>query len=167
MIIIEGMDGCGKTTAAKRIAEITGLEYRHMGPPPKDFDHVNSYVDLIGPCVQDRFHAGEHVYGRLGMSKVGTAVQQGIVISELEKRGAFVVCMYAGDIRWLQERLKDSDQLYDSEQQVLAANGWEDLARTSLLGERMFDVVWDSSLGFPIDANLQDWIERALNKWNG
>ncbi len=65
MIVLEGADGVGKTTLARAIAEALNLKVRHMSRPDDDFDHVSGYMSLVGKHVQDRFHLGSVVYGRM------------------------------------------------------------------------------------------------------
>jgi hypothetical protein len=70
VVILEGPDGCGKTTLAAHLVEQFGFEYRHEGPPPLDCDRLHYYGNLLleahkgtKPVVFDRFHLGEVVYG--------------------------------------------------------------------------------------------------------
>jgi uracil-DNA glycosylase len=74
-VIIEGPDGAGKTTLARRLCDAYGYEYHHEGPPPEDALH--HYARLLTsapkPTVFDRFHLGELVYGPLlrGQNRLG------------------------------------------------------------------------------------------------
>lgn len=74
-VIIEGPDGSGKTTLAKRLCAEQGYEYHHEGPPPSHavFEHyARLLVETSSPTVFDRLHLGELVYGPLlrGESKL-------------------------------------------------------------------------------------------------
>jgi len=72
LIILEGPDGAGKTTLARRSAH---MEYIHFGPPPKGklgawHQYHALLEDLwdnprIGGVVVDRFIHGEKIYGKL------------------------------------------------------------------------------------------------------
>ena len=68
MIVIEGCDGTGKTTLAKNLASLLGLEYVHESTP-KGLDNFQYYLDraleLPRNAVLDRFHLGEYVYPKL------------------------------------------------------------------------------------------------------
>lgn len=62
--IVEGADATGKTTLAKRIAELTGATYRHAGPPLTR-SWWAEYVEPIQAgqnMVLDRWHVGELVW---------------------------------------------------------------------------------------------------------
>jgi hypothetical protein len=77
VIILEGPDGSGKTSLARRLEKEWGMIYSHEGPPPdnKDDSRLDYYaVTLIRalrrkqPTVFDRFHLGELVYGPVARS---------------------------------------------------------------------------------------------------
>lgn len=67
--IIEGTDGVGKTTLAKRMAEELGCESVHAGPP-KSVDWYEEYVLPLyvngsEDIVLDRWHVGEMVWPQI------------------------------------------------------------------------------------------------------
>jgi hypothetical protein len=69
IVILEGPDGCGKTTLAKELVAL-GWVYRHDGLPPKDRDNIAYYLEKlwiamnsIEDTVFDRFWLGERIYG--------------------------------------------------------------------------------------------------------
>ena len=95
MIIIEGPDGSGKTTLAHALATRCGLLYRHMGPPEPGMDHVEWYLERVGPYVWDRFHLGEETYGACGFSRRGTWEQREGVRDALRAANTIVVVLYA------------------------------------------------------------------------
>jgi hypothetical protein len=65
MILVEGVDGSGKTTLVKKLSEyVSGFITSHEGPPPKDsFKHYLKQVQEDNRRVlKDRFHIGECIY---------------------------------------------------------------------------------------------------------
>lgn len=66
IIVIEGVDGSGKTTLARQL-EREGYRYRHHGKPAPGEDLFQTYTYAIlrarGKTVFDRLHLGETVYG--------------------------------------------------------------------------------------------------------
>lgn len=71
MIIIEGPDGSGKSTLARDLAEKSGMEIHHFGPPPKTqrelSERLKKSADLMTrPVIQDRTPwISEPIYGYL------------------------------------------------------------------------------------------------------
>lgn len=70
VVILEGPDGAGKTTLARRLKAELGFNVRHEGVPPVGVDKLDYYVKIMlralrerRPVVFDRFHLGETVYG--------------------------------------------------------------------------------------------------------
>ena len=71
IIILEGPDGCGKTSLAKAINLLQPSVICHEGPPPAEVDIIGYYeTKLRGYAVSDkqsiildRFHLGQYVYG--------------------------------------------------------------------------------------------------------
>jgi broad-specificity NMP kinase len=67
-VIIEGTDGVGKTTYAKRLAERDGMEYRHADAPTHDSwqdEYLSPLIAARRPVVFDRWHVGEMVWPSL------------------------------------------------------------------------------------------------------
>jgi hypothetical protein len=68
VVILEGPDGGGKTTLAKKLVE-RGFDYKHEGPPTKKnvIDYykikINDALNTKGDTVFDRLWLGERVYG--------------------------------------------------------------------------------------------------------
>ena len=71
IVIIEGCDGTGKTTLAKKIAKKFKLKYLHESAPPKPgYEYyAEKALTLPNNCVVDRFHLGECVYPRIKKGK--------------------------------------------------------------------------------------------------
>lgn len=98
LIAIEGCDRTGKTVLAGMLAEETGGEVRHAGPPT---DHplvsyessLASYDPRDGKhVILDRFHLGEHVWPQVfnRESQLGVAVARHIELF-LRSRGLWLV----------------------------------------------------------------------------
>jgi thymidylate kinase len=78
IVILEGPDGCGKTTLANRLAERFGMRIHHEGPPPKDVNLLEHYGRLLDEArgknvVFDRLALGERIYGPIlrGEDRIG------------------------------------------------------------------------------------------------
>jgi hypothetical protein len=84
VVILEGPDGGGKTTLAKKLVD-AGFKYRHEGPPPAQVDIVAYYLKILydslrstDHIVHDRLWLGERVYGpvRRGSDRLGDLGQK-------------------------------------------------------------------------------------------
>lgn len=68
LCIIEGSDKAGKSTLAKHLSEVFGLECTHLTKPKTD-DSFTEYMDMInnikGPMIYDRSFLSEYVYATL------------------------------------------------------------------------------------------------------
>lgn len=67
MIILEGMDRCGKSTVARALRELLpGWSYRHHTKPPMDpFGYFAQFIADSHPrVIVDRFHWSEPAYGK-------------------------------------------------------------------------------------------------------
>lgn len=73
MIIFEGVDRTGKTTAAQALAKRLGWQYLHFGVPTKrcfEF-HMEGIKDVGERVVVDRLHWSEYAYGLTYREGVG------------------------------------------------------------------------------------------------
>lgn len=64
MIIIEGVDGAGKTTLAAKMGDTLDLDVEHFGVPEGDPNqwYIDSMAGMKGPMVLDRFFHSEIPY---------------------------------------------------------------------------------------------------------
>jgi hypothetical protein len=160
MIILEGSDGTGKTTAAHKLVGITGWKYEHMGVPPESWDYFYDYLDLVKPCtIYDRFHLGGLVYGNL-LGLHPTKYNETIVkrlCHNLHWRKCRTAIIYASDSDWFKEHLVTNakEELYKIEKILDANRIYKALAES---GE-VCQIGWDISGGdFPTEEVLKEWI---------
>lgn len=122
IIIVEGPDGCGKSTLVRELNDnISGSQVIHFGPPdPIDLDPFLQYEKILYPYIEqgntiicDRSHWSERVYGPLlrGHDRLGNAAAWRHVELFLAAHDAFVVVPDVS-IKELQQRLtKRGDDL--------------------------------------------------------
>lgn len=173
MIILEGADCTGKTTAAKRLVEIMSevtkreARYSHMSKPPEDFDHLTEYVKNIRLGVQDRYHLGSIVYGAmLGRGSSLSAPRMELVQRHLEWQGCLVVIMHASRER-LREILSASDkaEMYSSEDILRANDCYKVLAQSTNRGLKYCNVDFNVDRGFPKEETLRQWVQQWTGRW--
>jgi thymidylate kinase len=131
MLIIEGSDDLGKTTAAKRIVEIVSsripAEYRHMGRPTANFDFGKDYFKMIEPfVVQDRFHYGSLIWHEGVMNATKFSVIEG----KIRSIGGMSVVFVTTDVDWYVKQLQASErkQMFNVDQLVNANARYQALA---------------------------------------
>lgn len=168
MIILEGTDHTGKTTFAKLLCEKIAAQfggpsinyYRHMTKPREDFDHVAGYMDGIGTWVQDRYHLGSLVYGRiLGGGCYPSARRMRIVQAYLRWRGCLTV-IFTCSRDSLHERLKksvDKEEMYRHDQILDAGDAYNGLSVSRNVNEDYCDFTIDVTDKFP-DENTAETV---------
>lgn len=133
LVVLEGVDGAGKTSLVDRLTEQSSVETRTLHRAQLKRDPEDEYItDLLGTytpntkelLVCDRWHLGELIYGPLYRGK--SAVDSGMLMRIerlLDKLGAFrlnVTCdlntltrrlavrgedyLRAGDVAWVRAR---------------------------------------------------------------
>lgn len=138
LIIVEGPDGAGKTTLAKKIVAATGAWYRHASKPVRHpmIEYTYPVEDALGGnsagLVCDRWHLGEMIYGPLYRGKAGLTETQFAAVEEyLTERGAVVV-LCTGTTRQLVQRLQDrGEEVHPTFRQEIRA--WDDMAAKTRL----------------------------------
>jgi len=142
LIILEGVDGVGKSTLAERLCDVLGegALTLHSGPldsdPLKEYEwRLKDYTPGSGQhIVCDRWHVGELIYGPLyrGVSRVTPAMRRHIELF-LDKLGAHkvvVVAPYRTIMRRLEDRGEDFLQsnhvgmVWDFYNEYASQHGW-------------------------------------------
>ena len=98
IVVVEGVDGSGGTTFARRLAADFGMKYVHVGAPQRGRDVFEHHFAPVrwetGPTVVDRLHWSDDVYGAVlrggpGMSDAEFSFIDGFLAA---RRGLIVVC---------------------------------------------------------------------------
>lgn len=177
MLIIEGPDGVGKTTAAQKLCKYTGWDYKHMSKPGPTFNHFLDYMRLAKEdAVWDRFHLGSLAYGAI-ISKEGQDQNYErfrAVCRALDFFGVTTIIMYARESWWLRKRLSEDtrEQMYDLEK-IIAVNDvyrWmaEEASDTeSFRGITFGHIAHNVCEGYPNEAQLEYWTEVAKRRIRG
>lgn len=140
MLIVEGVDGVGKTTLCKRLLKALPTHvYSHFTRLPSQFDGYWGYVERASPrIVQDRFHLSEVVYANIREeAPVYGPETLRLIEAKLRQLGSFNVLLCA-DPYLIKERWTP-DQLYDLGKTMTAADRFNQLA-TGIWSEWKFDM---------------------------
>jgi thymidylate kinase len=119
IIIIEGPDGSGKTTLAKKIAEQAGYEYLHNVQPEydgHDASMVQMYEDLIKShtnLVLDRAWYSEMAYGPTMRDHSSISYPDMYRLEELvaKKGGMIIHCTDSVNILWKRCQKRGEDYI--------------------------------------------------------
>jgi hypothetical protein len=168
VLIIEGSDNVGKTTACKKLEVMGAIPYRHLSKPPDDFDHVREYMERVGPHVQDRFHLGAITYGRLTKNGNCPAVRDMLMVQRyLRWQGCITVIMYA-ERDWLRKSRFMKEEMYPLDTILDVNAAFIALTKTTNRGEPYHDIAYDvSKRGYPTDETLKEWLDLWRSRWNG
>lgn len=156
MLIFEGADNLGKTTAARSLC----LPYQKMGRPPESFNFHTHYLPLINPAaVQDRFHLGSLAWH----SGVMTEPHLRDIEKWLLQAGSVVVIFYAEDEDWYRSHLQlsDREQLF-SVDGILAGNKvFKDIVHHSHELNPRYDFAFCASHDspYPSHEEVRSWME--------
>lgn len=172
MLVIEGADNLGKTTAAKRLVEIAAkqcvypIRYQHMGRPNDVFDFFKDYRDMLSMyAVQDRFHLGALIWHE----NVITPGKFKLLESWMAALGSYTVLFISDCKKWYAKRIETSKrkEMFDVNK-ILSAN--LQYAKMAYLGDSRFKpridkvFVVDCKDDFPTDLQLagvlEEWYER-------
>ena len=117
-ILVEGPDGAGKTTLAKKLADAFGYDYYHFSYPKDEAEAValfDTYLDFItthDDCVVDRMFPSTMVYGDILRDRPElTKSQHDRLVFELSLKDASVLfCTNNTKVLW--ERCQDRGEEY-------------------------------------------------------
>lgn len=177
MIILEGTDSVGKTMMAQTLCEIvagrTGCGaqqlYGHMSRPPDDFDHVSEYMRGVRLGVQDRYHLGSIVYGRiLGGGTFPQPRKMRVVQAYLRWMGCHVVIVTCSRDSLRERLMKDvsrREEMYRVDQILDAGDAYAGLARSTNMGEPYCDELIDVTRSWPTRDQLSGIVDRWHQKF--
>lgn len=183
MLILEGSDYLGKTTAANRLVELaseraargvklleTGddltirdaifpVRYCHMTRPNLAFDHFTDFQDLISVhAVQDRFHLGSLAYHENAI----TAETLSFIEAWLGNVGSYTVVFISTNKEWYEKRLQTSSrkEMFSIEQLCKVNDIYFDM----VAGNYLFPVKIDRTIcidenSWPTDELLNDILD--------
>jgi len=161
VLIIEGADELGKTTAAKRLVELAAedgkypIRYAHMSRPNSTFDFFNDYSDMFSLfAVQDRFHIGGMVWHKNAISTSALRIIEG----RLYTLGSVVVVMHTSDKDWYDAALsKGKPQSFSTNDIVTANDMFCALSQNNVVSS---DFIYDVKDGkYPSDDTLSMWLD--------
>ncbi len=114
-VIIEGVDGVGKTTLAKQIAKIFNLEYCHDSKP-RTFDEYKYELTYEDDKVYDRFFFGQFAGYQSESERLITKEQLKVLIDIAKEQGVVIMVCYDkvdnivkrfkhndSDVEWMQK----------------------------------------------------------------
>lgn len=119
LVIIEGVDGVGKTTVAEALQGLTDGELLHASQPKGDWQDeyilpLDGYHPTMGGrhIICDRWHLGEMVYGPLYRGEVMYDSNQFILIETILLAYGAVQVYMTEDKRTVMERWDDRGESF-------------------------------------------------------
>ena len=148
MIILEGADGVGKTTLAKKLESELGLTYRHLSRLPDQFHRYWDYLPLMNKrFICDRLWLSEYAYCYARDESVDEKYRR-LLIAQQSLLGAYTVVI----TRDSELRYQDKDEMYNK-QIITRANIWFLTAN-----DRIYDIDYaihcTESKPWPDDSDL-------------
>lgn len=138
LILLEGVDKCGKTTIANRLIKDYGFNYIKCSQPKGDafleYFTILDSIDKNKNYVIDRFHWGESVYGPIyrGVSTMDQDKQWQI---EFKVKNLGGILIYASNTKeFIAEKFKEDKEEFTKEEHIdKLLKNYEDCSRRSIL----------------------------------
>lgn len=166
MLIIEGSDHLGKTTAAKALVKQAAVDrrypirYAHMSRPNDTFDFLHDYQDMASKfAVQDRFHLGGIVWHK-GKFTINSLK---IVEGRLQALGSVCVVLHTSDEEWYRHVLTTQGkvEMFDIDTIMEANRKFKTIAEY----QAWVDFIYDIKDGqFPDAGELESWLATWYNR---
>jgi hypothetical protein len=173
IIILEGVDGSGKTTLAKELAQRYNAEIHHEGPPPKFMNHrvrrrpsltLGHYASILQSMrgknvILDRWALGERVYGPILRKKDKLGADGWTLLNRLiMASGAYqVLCMPPYKVCLANWRSRHGELIKDETAYRKTYEKYAELAVTTAP-----DIIYDYTKG-PWNHELTPKLELPLN----
>lgn len=164
MLILEGADNLGKTTAAKRLVELAKVSgefpvrYQHMTRPDEaTFNFKSHYLDMISMyAVQDRFHLGGIVYHDNKLQEPALRWLEGNLLAH----GSLCVIFVCNDLTWYEKHLRTEvkEEMFTIEKMINVNKFYLRMVRENSVW--MDDVMYVEEGNFPTDEILKGWLDR-------
>lgn len=138
VVILCGVDKCGKTTLATHLENEYGFKYKHFGPPKDAFTEYMSFLEGIkkdDKIVIDRFHLGEPTYGVIyrGKSSLNKG-QLATIERKINDLGGILIYCY-DDVKNIEQRFIEEGEDFAKVEHIprLLELYKKELKRTKLL----------------------------------
>ncbi|PHR92023.1 MAG: hypothetical protein COA69_09665 [Robiginitomaculum sp.] len=174
MLILEGADNLGKTTAAWKMMKIAkakgvkNLGCHHMGRPDKSFNFCSDYGPMMGhSLIQDRFHLGALVWhdGVMNFPRLRAVEDRLATFNPL-------IIVFTADTELFDYKatLDPGRELFDLDSIVKANGIYEDITRGHFALEESPDFkvrvddhyVMRHETDFPDDDQLEQWVDMWM-----
>ncbi len=169
MLILEGSDHLGKTTAAKGAVRLMNgrgdypVRYQHMTRQAPSFNFASDYLDMMSLlAVQDRFHLGAIAYHEKVMPNECLRWLEGQILI----RASVIVIFVCRNDLWYKERLqKSKGQMFDVDFMVEANRRYVEMVEKRLVHYDFAKYV-NGPEDFPDESDIDLWIDVWLRRLN-
>jgi len=164
MIILEGSDCVGKTTAAKSLVGWTEARIVHAGVKPPGYDFVGQRMAELQPgFIHDRFHLSAFVYGFLLKCHDTNLTQSGMLglMRWIRWNRVPVIILFDSDHDDYRKRILARKRVDEFDLEVCCAANrmYQFLVHQDVAGEPFCTTAWDiSTMGWPTKEGILGWI---------